>query len=430
MPPSKANAAATAKNRNADVETPGSERAGILVRLGRLWGAGRLPPARDVKLLFTARLTDVAANRLADHWCELYTASEAPQARAMLATLASVYADIAPRGDEGMRLFKRFNSLKGGLRFLVSLRADMLRWRKNVSGLTALDRDLEGLLSAWFDIGLLELRRLTWDSPASLLEKLIQYEAVHEIKSWDDLRHRVGGGRHCYAFFHPLMPDVPLIFVEVALGADMAENVQSLLDTQRRDENAKQVRWAIFYSISNTQSGLRGISFGNFLLKRVINQLLIEQPKLKAFATLSPIPGFADWLAHQSTAAVEKILRPQDTERARVAAPEGARWVERFKRAASGRSSETIRRTAILLASHYLQLMKNGQPVDPVARFHLTNGARIERVNWGADLSAQGIAQSCGIMVNYRYVLDDLDANLLKLGENRPSISRTITRIK
>jgi malonyl-CoA decarboxylase len=408
----------------------GTARAGILARLGRLWGTGRLPPAREVKALFTARLTDVAANRLAQKWCELYSASDGAQSRAMLATLAEAFALFPVEGDEGVRFFKRLNALSGGIRFLVGLRADMLRWRKQVSALSVLERHLEGLLSAWFDVGMLELRRLTWDSPASLLEKLIQYEAVHAIKSWDDLRHRVGNGRRCYAFFHPQMPDVPLIFVEVALGANMAENVQALLDTQSPNEDPDDARWAIFYSISNTQAGLRGISFGNFLLKRVIDQLLTELPKLKGFATLSPIPGFNDWLARQGAVTVEKIVRNRSTERSRAVAPDGARWMERFKKAALGRSSETIRRAALALVAHYVQLMKNGQPVDAVARFHLGNGARIERLNWGADRSTQGVAQSSAIMVNYRYVLDDLDANLAKLGEGRPSVSRTIARVE
>ncbi len=159
----------------------------------------------------------------------------------------------------------------------------MLRWRNQVAGLTVLERELEGLLSSWFDVGMLELRPITWDSPASLLEKLIQYEAVHEIKSWEELRHRVADHRRCYAFFHPRMNDVPLIFVEVAFAAQMADNVQILLDPKLRDADLNKARWAIFYSISNTQPGLKGISFGNFLLKRVVDELLREIPKLKSF---------------------------------------------------------------------------------------------------------------------------------------------------
>ncbi|MCJ9713769.1 malonyl-CoA decarboxylase, partial [Bordetella hinzii] len=229
--------------------------------------------------------------------------------RALLSGLVRAHARFNPAGEEAARLFKRLNAQQDGLRFLVDLRADMLRWRKQVAGLQALEQVLEGLLSAWFDVGLLELRPLTWDSPASLLEKLIKYEAVHAIQSWDDLRHRVAPDRRCYAYFHPQMPDVPLIFVEIAFDARMSDSVQSLLDPQAPTQDLGRARWAIFYSISNTQEGLRGISFGNFLLKRVIERLLQELPQLKSFATLSPIPGFAAWLARLKGPEVERIVR-------------------------------------------------------------------------------------------------------------------------
>src|SRR5690606_431124 len=242
---------------------------------------------------------------------------------------------------------------------------------------------------------------LTWDSPASLLEKLIIYEAVHEIQSWDDLRNRVAPDRRCYAYFHPQMPDVPLIFVEVAFATQMADNVQVVLDAGAPRTDLDKARWAIFYSISNTQPGLRGISFGNFLLKRVIERLVEELPKLRFFATLSPIPGLVDWLSRQSAAEVEAIVR--DKGRARAGAPDGARWAARLSKAAAGKSSEVVQRAGMRLAAHYLQTTKNNQPIDPVARFHLGNGARIERLNWAADTSVKGLGQSCGMMVNYLY---------------------------
>ncbi|WP_262335067.1 malonyl-CoA decarboxylase, partial [Bordetella pertussis] len=288
----------------------------------------RLPPPADLAQLFEARLTDVRANKLAQAWRLAYEQADGKRRRAMLGGLAQVGAGMQGDGAQGTRLFKRFNALPDGLRFLVALRADMLRWRKQVAGLQALDKELEALLSAWFDVGLLELRPLTWDSPASLLEKLILYEAVHEIRSWDDLRHRVAGDRRCYAYFHPQMPDVPLIFVEVAFSAQMADNVQALLDTSAPPQDLDKARWAIFYSISNTQPGLRGISFGNFLLKRVIDRLLQELPKLKFFATLSPIPGFVDWLSRLDAQEVEQAVR--DKARTRSGAPDGARWVARL----------------------------------------------------------------------------------------------------
>ncbi|MCD0504013.1 malonyl-CoA decarboxylase domain-containing protein [Bordetella petrii] len=404
-----------------------AESAGLMARLGRLWDRGRLPSQAEILPLFQARLTDVAANKLARGWCAAYAAADGKRRRELLTGLAQVGASLEPRGDHGLKLFKRFNALPDGLRFLVELRADMLRWRKQVAGVQALDKDLETLLSAWFDVGLLELRPLTWDSPASLLEKLIIYEAVHEIRSWDDLRHRVAPDRRCYAYFHPQMPDVPLIFVEVAFAAQMADNVQALLDMAAPPQDLDKARWAVFYSISNTQPGLRGISFGNFLLKRVIDRLVEELPKLRSFATLSPIPGLADWLSRLSAQEVEDIVR--DKGRARAGAPDGARWVARLAKAAAGKSSEVVQRAGMKLAAHYLLTMKNGQPIDPVARFHLGNGARIERLNWAADTSAKGLAQSCGMMVNYLYDLDDLDDNLVRLGEGKPRVSRGIARI-
>ncbi|WP_459614774.1 malonyl-CoA decarboxylase domain-containing protein [Bordetella sp. 2513F-2] len=423
----RARGARTPEPDDAPQATEEAGGAGIMARLGRLLERDRLPEAAEVLPLFEARLTDVAANKLARQWCAAYTAADGKRRRALLATLAQVGDTVRARGESGVRLFKRFNALPDGLRFLVALRADMLRWRKQVAGLQALDRDLEGLLSAWFDVGLLELRPLNWDSPASLLEKLIVYEAVHEIRSWDDLRHRVAGDRRCYAYFHPQMPDTPLIFVEVAFAEEMADNVQALLDTQAPAQDLGKARWAIFYSISNTQAGLRGISFGNFLLKRVIECLLEELPRLKSFATLSPMPGFRDWLARLDPREVEDIVREKG--KARTGAPDGSRWAMRLARAATGKPSEALRRAGLRLAARYVSTMKQDQPIDPVARFHLGNGARIERLNWAADVSAKGLEQSCGMMVNYLYELERLDDNLAQLGQGRPPVSRGFARL-
>ncbi|WP_083228699.1 malonyl-CoA decarboxylase domain-containing protein [Bordetella sp. H567] len=415
---------------DADADTPDAH-AGLMARLGRLWERDRFPHQAALRPLFAPRLTDVAANRLAHAWCQAYTAADGKARRAMLALLAAASAAQAQQDEANGRLFRRFNNQPDGLRFLVDLRADMLRWRKQVSGLQALDKTLESLLSAWFDVGLLDLRRLTWDTPASLLEKLIVYEAVHEIQSWDDLKHRVAEDRRCYAFFHPQMPDVPLIFVEVAFAPQMADDVQALLDTAQPPQNLDKARWAIFYSISNTQPGLRGISFGNFLLKRVIDQLLSELPKLKSFATLSPIPGFADWLGKLNADEVEEIVRDKTRDRARRGVPDGARWLARLRKAATSPrgGGEVVQRAAMKLAAAYLQSMKAGAPLDPVARFHLGNGARIERINWGADRSPKGLAQSAALMVNYLYELDELDDNLGRLNSGKPAVSRLIARI-
>jgi len=400
---------------------------GLMARLGRLWDRDRNPSPEVLLPLFQARLTDVAANKLAKAWCATYSAADGKRRRELLAGLAQVESELAPGTGRALTFFKRLNGLPEGLRFLVGLRADMLKWRKQVAGLQALDKDLESLLAAWFDVGLLELRPLTWDSPASLLEKLIVYEAVHEIQSWDDLRHRVASDRRCYAFFHPQMPDVPLIFVEVAFDTAMTGSVQKLLDMNAPLQDLDKARWAIFYSISNTQPGLKGISFGNFLLKRVIECLVQELPKLRQFATLSPIPGFVDWLSRLKASEVEEIVREKGKTRA--VAPDGARWVVKLTQAVTGKSSEVVQRAGMTLAAHYLMSLKNNQPIDPVARFHLGNGARIERLNWGADTSAKGLGQSCGMMVNYVYELDDLDANLEQLHQGKPRASRGITRM-
>jgi len=392
---------------------------------------------------FQARLTDVAANRAARAWQEQYRGADAQRRGAMLGILAEVGASAAGSSEPGgketpsdlsralsharVRFFKRLNALPDGLPFLLELRTDMLAWRTRIPALQGLDGDLEGLLSNWFDVGLLELRRITWDSPASLLEKLIIYEAVHEIASWTDLRNRLDSDRRCYAFFHPRMPNEPLIFVEVAFCAAMAGNVQGLLDENAPIEDLDKARWAIFYSISNTQQGLRGVSFGNFLLKRVIEELNDEVPKIKRFATLSPMPGFCDWvrkLGAQDIAAMAWL------EKAGVEAKTGAQLLAAIQQAVDGEAvPPAVQLAATRLAAHYLVARKGALPLDPVARFHLGNGARIERLNWKADLSRKGRAQSCGMMVNYVYELDALDANLARLGEGRPETSRAVARL-
>ncbi|NYT62103.1 malonyl-CoA decarboxylase family protein [Alcaligenaceae bacterium] len=407
----------------ADPNEPVSNEAqGLMARLGRWLERDRWPVPTETLTLFSARMTDVAANRLAKQWSLRYMAADGKERRALLAALAQASAGLEPRDDQGLRLFRRLYAQADSLHLLVELRADILRWRNQVAGLGVLERELEDLLSNWFDVGMLELRPITWDSPASLLEKLIQYEAVHEIRSWEELRHRVAEQRRCYAFFHPRMNDVPLIFVEVAFATQMADNVQVLLDPKVPAADLNKARWAIFYSISNTQPGLRGISFGNFLLKRVIDALVQELPKLKSFATLSPVPGFAEWLGKQDGDTMQDLLHDKlDKQQALGDAAAGLKWVEKLRAAATtGKASESLQRTGLRLAGLYLKSMKNNQPLDAVARFHLGNGARIERLNWAADCSTKGIAQSCGIMANYLYELDQLDDNLAQLAAGKP----------
>lgn len=401
--------------------------AGLLARLSRWLERDQLPSEADVRALYSSKLTDVAANKQAKQWGLRYLEAEGPERCSLLAGLVQAGVGLEPRGDQGLRLFRRLYAQADSLQLLVDLRADMLRWRNQVAGLTVLEHELGALLSSWFDVGMLELRPINWDSPASLLEKLIQYEAVHEIRSWDDLRHRVAANRRCYAFFHPRMNNVPLIFVEVAFSQQMADNVQVLLDPAKPADDLSKSRWAIFYSISNTQPGLRGISFGNFLLKRVIDELLRELPRLKFFATLSPIPRFTDWLGKQDGAAIQALLVDKGDRQAVQDDPAaGTKWVERLRAAATDPHEDAVRRSGLRLAAHYLRSMKNDLPQDPVARFHLGNGARIERLNWAADTSVKGIAQSCGMMVNYAYELDQLDDNLIQLAAGKPKTARAI----
>ena len=304
-----------------------------------------------------------------------------------------------------IRILTQFNAIPQGVKFLVDLRADMLRYLEEDPDLGPLDRELESRLAAWFDVGFLELQRITWNAPAALLEKLIEYEAVHEIRSWTDLKNRLDSDRRLYAFFHPRMPMEPLIFVEVALTDHLADSVQALLDEHAPVFDARRADTAIFYSISNTQTGLRGVSFGNFLLKRVIDDLQRDFPKLRHFATLSPLPGFSSWARKNPQELAAAGLEP---DLAQLAAGEWAK-----DRALARKTNESLSQ----LAARYLTQAKSGRgdgrlPLDPVARFHLGNGARLERINPLGDASPNGMKQSFGVMVNYLYDLDELEENV------------------
>ncbi|MBP7422503.1 MAG: malonyl-CoA decarboxylase [Sulfuritalea sp.] len=304
-----------------------------------------------------------------------------------------------------IRILTQFNAIPQGVKFLVDLRADLLRYIDEEPGLAPLDRELESRLAAWFDVGFLELQRITWNSPAALLEKLIQYEAVHAIRSWTDLKNRLDSDRRLYAFFHPRMPMEPLIFVEVALTNQLADSIQALLDENAPVFDVRRADTAIFYSISNTQSGLRGVSFGSFLLKRVIDDLCRDFPKLRHFATLSPLPGLAAWLReHPSELAVQGL----ELGLAELVA---GGW------AADAAAARRINEALAEVAARYLTQAKAGRgdgllPLDPVARFHLGNGATVERINPLGDNSAKGLRQSLGVMVNYLYELDALEQNV------------------
>ncbi|MBK7955270.1 MAG: malonyl-CoA decarboxylase [Candidatus Accumulibacter sp.] len=321
-----------------------------------------------------------------------------------------------------LRILTQFNTLPQGVKFLVDLRADLLRFVENDAALRSLDRELELRLGAWFDVGFLELQTINWSSPAALLEKLIHYEAVHEIRSWSDLKNRLDSDRRCYAFFHPRMPMEPLIFVEVALTDHLADNVQTLLDEHAPVFDAQRASTAIFYSISNTQVGLRGVSFGNFLLKRVVDDLKRDYPRLVSFATLSPLPTFRRWAEKNpdawpeafGAADLERIRRhltPEMPQLADASDLPGLLADHRWSKLT--RLARALRHGLMRLAARYLLTTgKGGRPYDPVSRFHLGNGARIERLNYLADTSARGHQQSYGLMVNYLYDPDTIEANV------------------
>ena len=317
-------------------------------------------------------------------------------------------------------LLRQFNALPEGVKFLVDRRAELLAIAGQDPALLGLADDLRELLANWFDIGFLELRRITWDSPASLLEKLIAYEAVHEIRGWTDLKNRLEADRRCFAFFHPRMPDEPLIFVEVALVSGIAGNIHALLDEEAPVGNPQTADAAIFYSISNCQKGLVGISFGDFLIKRVVDALAGELPRLKSFATLSPLPGFRAWL--KADAERDGILLAAEARAVRAiggddddADPDRLLLdlLERPDWHRDPRTTAALREPLLRLCARYLLHARtpSGRAVDPVAHFHLSNGARVERLNWLGDVSPKGLQQSAGIMVNYLYRLGDIETN-------------------
>lgn len=318
-----------------------------------------------------------------------------------------------------VRLLTQFNALPEGVKFLVDLRAELMAMTRGDAALGALEADLKGLLTAWFDVGFLELHRITWRSPACVLEKIMAYEAVHAIQGWDDLKNRLDSDRRLYAFFHPRMPDEPLIFVEVALVKGIAGNIHDLLDLKAPLGDPEAADTAIFYSINNAQKGLAGISFGNFLIKRVVEELSREFKRLRTFATLSPIPGFRPWLEERLSRGEPNLLTAAE-HRALTALSNGLGAKGSLKVllgdggwAGDPLLGETVKGPLLRLAARYLVQEKkaDGRALDPVAHFHLSNGARVERLNWLADTSAKGMAQSCGIMVNYLYKLDEIETN-------------------
>ncbi|WP_407527614.1 malonyl-CoA decarboxylase [Methylobacterium oryzisoli] len=345
---------------------------------------------------------------------EVESAIVAYRAAPTRAALSRLHEAAEPRSQE---LIRRLNLARDGTLALVRMREDLFTLRDAlktgkerdaalVEAVASLDSDYEHLFASWFNRGFLVLHRIDWTTPAHILEKIIRYEAVHEISGWDDLRRRIEpSDRRCFAFFHPALVDEPLIFVEVALTTGIASAIGPILAGERQPMASREATTAVFYSISNCQKGLAGVTFGNFLIKQVVEDLCREMPALKTFVTLSPVPGFGTWLDRERRAEAPQGLTREDAETLRLLDRPG--WH------ADKASAEAVRKALIPAAAYYFLRAKTprGKPVDPVARFHLGNGARLERLNHLGDVSPKGLAQSHGLMVNYLYDLAAIEKN-------------------
>jgi malonyl-CoA decarboxylase len=318
-------------------------------------------------------------------------------------TAAHVHVAAEPRRQE---LLRRINLAPGGTAALVRMREQLMDALQHRPDLRVVDADFVHLFSSWFNRGFLVLRRIDWATPANILEKIIRHEAVHKIKSWDDLRRRIDPpDRCCFAFFHPALVDEPLIFVEVALTRDIADAIAPILADVREPLDPEEATTAVFYSISNCQRGLAGVTFGHFLIKQVAEEISRDNPRLTRFVTLSPAPNFAEWLRRERTSESPRALGAED--RAALAGLETPYWWQ------DESLREAIEAPLMRAAAWYFLHGRNarGTPLDSVARFHLGNGARLERLNWLADLSDKGLQQSHGLMVNYLYDLADIEKN-------------------
>jgi len=349
--------------------------------------------ARDA--LFDLLVTEFSPNP-----AEVGRAADAYRADPSQANLVRLQAAVEPPRQE---LFRRFNMAQGGTSVLVGMRRQLLRTLGAHPERAGVNADLTHLFRSWFNRGFLFLQRIEWRTSALVLERLIEYEAVHQIQGWRDLRRRLEADRRCYALFHPALPDEPLIFIEAALTPGMPAKVQPLLDPEAAVVDPAGADCAVFYSITNCQEGLRGVSFGNALIKQVADELARDFPRLKTFATLSPVPGFGEWLMSgdypltmdDHPSAIRKII-----EKLRVRQPP------------EPLIGPAIQIALSRLCAYYLMYAKRGKaPLDPVARFHLANGARLERLNWMGDTSPAGLARSLGFTVNYVYRLADVERN-------------------
>ena len=330
----------------------------------------------------------------------IHAASEDYRAAPGFDTLMALSAAVEPPRHE---LIRRINLAPKGTSTIVTMREDLLKMLTTEASLKAVDVDLVHLLTSWFNRGFLRLEQIDWESPAAILEKIMSHEAVHPMAGWPDLKRRLAQDRRCFAFFHPALPNEPLIFVEVALVRGMTSAVHTLIDGPEGTLDPREADTAIFYAINNCQAGLIGISFGNFLIKQVVVELAYELPGLKTFATLSPIPGFQPWLKSLAEKA-DGTLSAEETKA-----------IDRLSLADWHRDEEATEKTrgplTRLCARYLLEAKSRGRPLDPVARFHLRNGARLERINWLGDVSDKGLSESAGLMVNYLYDPKTIERN-------------------
>jgi malonyl-CoA decarboxylase len=373
------------------------EASGVVIARSLLEGYATAPLA--TRLGFLTALADRFGSDpdALDRAIEAYRASPGPK------TIGALHHAAEARRQE---LFRRLNLAPGGTAALVRMRAELLTHLSARPDLRGVDDDFVHLFASWFNRGFLVLRPIDWTTPANILERIIRYEAVHEINGWNDLRNRLEpSDRRCFGFFHPQLVDDPLIFVEVALTTSIPAAIPPLLATDRVPIRAEDANTAVFYSISNTQKGLAGVSFGHILIKQVADDLKRDLPNLKTFVTLSPVPGFAAWLARERAEAVSRYLSAEDLDV--LNALEDPNW------AFDPVPAEAVRKVMITAAASYFLRAKTarGQPIDPVARFHLGNGARLERLNFLGDPSPKGMKQSHGLMVNYLYDLNDIERN-------------------
>ena len=426
--------------RNAARKVNGAHQLrGLIIDCKRLLSergeANSVVIARDLMARFRALPEDQQVS-----FFERLSRDFSPDPKAVLQS-AQAYAS-EPSADNLMRLtqlaepprqelLRRINRSPGGTSGIVAMRRALLARVAKQPELQAVEADFLHLLSSWFNPGFLQLQRVDWNSPAQLLEQIIHHEAVHAIDGWDDLRRRLQPDRRCFAFFHPQLPNEPLIFVEVALLPEMPGAIAPLIDKTMQPLPPSTYRVAAFYSISNCQPGLKGVSLGNFLIKRVAEELKRELPQLRSFCTLSPIPGFARWV--RSGAPCEDLpkARAERLAEARQALAEAHGGdLDKLAAVTALRTLPPKAGEALLrLGAYYLGFYSPAQGGDPVARFHLDNGARLERLNALGDLSTKGVRQSFGLMVNYLYDLDKIEAHHEKFVQGEVAQSRALASL-